>query len=111
MNTIFSEKGVDERVIAEAEDDSAWDEPIFVKRQRPFFLSTVGPSEIERSDDILNGNAVFRGTRVPVSTMIENLEAGVSLNEFLDNFPTVKREQAIQILEFFKNSLTQLKAA
>jgi uncharacterized protein (DUF433 family) len=111
MNTIFSEKEIDERVIADADDDSAWDEPIFVKRQRPFLLSVAGPSQIERNQDILNGNAVFRGTRVPVSAMIENLEAGVSLDEFLVNFPTVKREQAIEILEFFKNSLTQLKAA
>lgn len=111
MSTTLSEKEIDGRVVAEAEDDSAWEQPIFVKRKRPFFLSVVQPAGIERDDKVLNGNAVFRGTRVPVSAMIDNLEAGVSLDEFLENFPTVKREQAIEILEFFKNSLTQLKAA
>lgn len=109
MSTEAKEKEIDARVIAEADDDSAWEPPIAVKRRRPFFLSFWGPVEIERNDEVHNGDAVFRGTSVPVATMIENLEAGVSLDDFLDNFPTVKREQAIEILEFFKNSLELLK--
>ena len=59
--------------------------------------------------EILSGTPVFVGTRVPVSALLANLEVGVSLDEFLENFPTVKREQAVQVLELFKKSLVQLK--
>ncbi len=50
--------------------------------------------------EIVSGAPVFRGTRVPVEALISNLEAGLTLDEFLDNFPTVAREQALRILEF-----------
>jgi uncharacterized protein (DUF433 family) len=50
--------------------------------------------------DILGGTPVFRGTRVPVDALLSNLEAGVSLNEFLENFPSVSREQALEVIEF-----------
>jgi uncharacterized protein (DUF433 family) len=53
--------------------------------------------------DILSGAPVFRGTRVPIDALINNLEAGLTLDEFLDNFPTVTREQALQVLEFSKS--------
>lgn len=58
--------------------------------------------------DILGRVPVFRGTRVPVEALISNLEAGLSLDEFLDNFPTVTREQGLQVLEFSKNTLLRL---
>jgi uncharacterized protein (DUF433 family) len=45
---------------------------------------------------------------VPVEALIGNLEAGLSLDEFLDNFPTVTREQALQVLKFSKNTLSRL---
>jgi uncharacterized protein (DUF433 family) len=48
--------------------------------------------------DILSGQTVFAGTRVPVETLFDHLEAGIPLNEFLDNFPTVSREQAVGLL-------------
>jgi uncharacterized protein (DUF433 family) len=51
--------------------------------------------------EILSGTTVFRGTRVPVAALLDNLAAGLTLDEFLDNFPTVTREQAVQVLEFF----------
>ena len=51
---------------------------------------------------VLSGAPVFRGTRVPVDALISNLEAGLTLDEFLENFPTVTREQALQVLEFSK---------
>ena len=54
---------------------------------------------------IVSGAPVFRGTRVPVAALIDNLEAGLSLDEFLDNFPTVKREQALRVLEFSKSTI------
>ena len=56
----------------------------------------------------LSGTPVFTRTRVPVESLISNLEAGLTLDEFLDNFPTVKREQALQVLEFSKATLLKL---
>jgi uncharacterized protein (DUF433 family) len=70
---------------------------------------TVSNNVIERRKDILGGTPVFKGTRVPVSTYIEYLEAGHSLNEFLEDFPTVTKQQAIQVLERFKDQLLQLQ--
>jgi uncharacterized protein (DUF433 family) len=55
---------------------------------------------ITSNPEILSGETVFIGTRVPVAALLDNIEAGLTLDEFLDNFPTVKREQAIQVLEF-----------
>jgi uncharacterized protein (DUF433 family) len=47
----------------------------------------------------MGGRPVFRGTRVPVQTLMEYLEAGDSIDEFLEGFPTVTREQVISFLE------------
>jgi uncharacterized protein (DUF433 family) len=54
---------------------------------------------ITSTPDILGGTPVFRGTRVPVETLIEYLEGGQTIDEFLDGFPTVTREQVIAFLE------------
>ncbi|MCI0475285.1 MAG: DUF433 domain-containing protein [Anaerolineales bacterium] len=62
---------------------------------------------IERNSDILGGTPVFRGTRVPVQTLIDYLEGGHSLEEFLDDFPTVDRAQAINALEWMKQVLLE----
>jgi uncharacterized protein (DUF433 family) len=62
-------------------------------------------------NEILSGTPVFAGTRVPVSALLDNLEAGISLDEVLDNFPTVRREQAISVLEHFKSTLNDIKQA
>jgi uncharacterized protein (DUF433 family) len=59
--------------------------------------------------EIVGGTPVFRGTRVPVDALISNLEAGLTLDEFLDNFPTVSREHALQVLEFSKTTLLKLR--
>jgi uncharacterized protein (DUF433 family) len=59
--------------------------------------------------EIVSGSPVFRGTRVPVEALISNLEDGLSLDEFLNNFPTVTREQAVQVLEFSKSTLLKLR--
>ena len=61
---------------------------------------------ISRSPNILSGTPVFAGTRVPVQTIIDYLAGGHSLNEFLDDFPTVQREQALDLLEQIKQKLT-----
>ena len=58
--------------------------------------------------EILGGTPVFRGTRIPVDALLNNLEAGVSMDEFLENFPSVTREQAVQVLEFSRSTLHQL---
>jgi len=59
--------------------------------------------------EIVSGAPVFRGTRVPVEAFITNLEAGLTLNEFLENFPTVTREQALQVLEFSRTTILKLR--
>ena len=56
-------------------------------------------SVIEKSREILGGTPVFRGTRVPARTLMDYLEAGDSLKDFLADFPTVSEEQAKQALE------------
>ncbi|HSQ52690.1 MAG TPA: DUF433 domain-containing protein [Nitrospiraceae bacterium] len=58
--------------------------------------------------EIVSGTPVFKGTRVPVEALLTNLEAGLSLDEFLENFPTVTRQQAIQVLEFSRSTLLKL---
>lgn len=60
---------------------------------------------IERTSDILGGTPVFAGTRVPVRTLIDYLEAGQSVDEFLEDFPTVGRDRAMGVLELFKQVL------
>ncbi len=54
---------------------------------------------ISVDNDILGGQPVFAGTRVPVETLFDHLEAGVTLDAFLDDFPSVTKEQAIGVLE------------
>ena len=56
--------------------------------------------------EILGGTPVFIGTRVPVQTLFDYVEGGNDLAEFLDDFPTVSREQAIQLLETAKKWVT-----
>ncbi len=60
---------------------------------------------VERSEDKVSGAWVFVGTRVPVRTLFENLESGATIDEFLDWFPGVAREQVISVLEFTEESL------
>lgn len=61
-------------------------------------------SLIQRDDDILGGTPVFAGTRVPVQTLFDYIEEGDSLNEFLDDFPSVTRDHAVRVLEKMKES-------
>jgi len=50
----------------------------------------------------MSGAPCFLGTRVPVNSLFTNLESGLSLNEYLECFPDVKREQAVAVLEYAK---------
>ena len=54
---------------------------------------------ITRDLEVLGGTAVFRGTRVPFQNLLDYLEAGQSLDQFLDDFPTVSRQTVVQVLE------------
>ncbi len=54
---------------------------------------------VSRSPEVMSGAAVFHGTRVPVQTLLDYLEAGESIDDFLEGFPTVTREQVIAFLE------------
>ena len=66
---------------------------------------------VEATPDVMSGAPVFRGTRVPVQTLLDHLEAGETLDAFLADFPTVRREQAIQFLELAgKAALAPLSA-
>jgi uncharacterized protein (DUF433 family) len=60
---------------------------------------------VSSSPDVLSGTPVFVGTRVPVQSLIDDLEAGESIDDFLDGFPTVTREQVIAFLEEAKNRM------
>lgn len=58
---------------------------------------------IIRDPDLLGGTPVFRGTRVPFQALLDYLEGGQTLDEFLEDFPTVTREAAVQALEHAKS--------
>lgn len=49
--------------------------------------------------EILGGTPVFKGTRVPIESLFDNLEAGMSLDEFIDEFPSVTKQQAVDLLD------------
>lgn len=63
-----------------------------------------------RSPDVMGGTPVFSGTRVPVQTLLDYLEAGESIDEFLAGFPSVTRQQVIEFLEAAKDSLVESAA-
>lgn len=71
-------------------------------------ISTRPNKVISRNKDILGGTPVFNGTRVPVKTLWDYLKAGDSLEVFLDDFPSVKREQAIALIERAQNRLSRV---
>jgi len=62
-------------------------------------------SVVSVSLEVMSGTPVFRGTRVPVKNLLDYLAAGDSLDEFLDQFPTVKREQAVALIEVAEDLL------
>lgn len=63
------------------------------------------------NNDIQDGQPVFTGTRVPVETLFDHLEAGISLDTFLNDFPSVTKEQAINTLEAANKILTSKNLA
>ena len=70
------------------------------------------PREVVHSDpEIMGGTPVFVGTRVPVQSLFDYLEAGDSIEEFLEAFPTVSRDQAIAALEIAREAVTAVAVA
>jgi uncharacterized protein (DUF433 family) len=69
----------------------------------PSCMKTTLPIEVDA--EIMSGTPVFRGTRVPVQSLFEYLEDNISLDEFLECFPTVRREDVVAVLEHSKAEL------
>ena len=66
-------------------------------------LSEAVPISIDKN--VMSGIPVFRGTRVPIRTLFDYIADGNNLNDFLDSFPTVRREQVVRLLDFVTNGL------
>ena len=66
-----------------------------------------GPINID--PEIMRGTPVFTGTRVPIQALFDYIETGETLDEFLENFPSVKKEHAIRVLEMARKTLTTEK--
>lgn len=65
---------------------------------------------IERNPDVMGGTPVFRGTRVPVQTLLDYLEAGESIDDFLGGFPSVTQKHVVAFLEQPKDRLIETVA-
>lgn len=68
-------------------------------KQQEDLMPSPGESVIVQDPEILSGEPVFRGTRVPFQTLLDYLEGGETLDEFLEQYPGVSRENAIAALE------------
>jgi uncharacterized protein (DUF433 family) len=71
------------------------------------FVPDTGSGVIIKDPDILGGTPVFKGTRVPFQALLDYVEGGETLDEFLDDFPTVTRAAAIAALEYAKTLLIE----
>src|SRR5436189_415031 len=89
-----------------SEDENMRHEGLRVLREAQFcglryngnMYATLETSVVSRSPDVMSGAAVFVGTRVPAQSLLDYLAGGHSLEEFLEDFPTVGREQAVALL-------------
>ena len=72
---------------------------IILRRLASCSILTSVSSVVSQDPEILGGEPVFAGTRVPVKSLFDHLEAGDSIEQFLEGFPSVKREQVIALLE------------
>jgi uncharacterized protein (DUF433 family) len=77
-----------------------------LKKRKERTITTMQLDQIvHRDPDILSGIPVFLGTRVPIRTLFDYLEGGDTLDEFLRQFPSVRREQAIALLDLARESV------
>ena len=65
---------------------------------------------INRSEDILGGTPVFAGTRVPIASLLQHIKAGETLDDFLEGFPTVTKEQVVAFLEEAEEQIVKMVA-
>jgi uncharacterized protein (DUF433 family) len=70
----------------------------------------MGSPIVSRNPDVMGGASVFRGTRVPVQTLLDYLQAGESIDDFLAGFPSVTRDQVVSFLKTAKDSLLETTA-
>ena len=70
-------------------------------------VASVTQSVISSSPEVMGGEVVFTGTRVPVQTLLEYLEGGQSIDDFLEGFPSVTKAQIVAFLEDAKNRLVE----
>lgn len=80
---------------------------IAVPGRRGGYAATMSQPIISRAPDVMGGAAVFHGTRVPIQTLLDYLEAGESIDDFLAGFPSVTREQVIAFLEEAKDRMVE----
>lgn len=78
---------------------------IWVKRQAAWYHAGMSKEVITSSPDVMGGTPVFAGTRVPVATLFDYLEDGESIDDFLEGFPGVTRDQVVAVLEEAKANL------
>jgi uncharacterized protein (DUF433 family) len=99
--------GVEELGALDAEAEVAGWRLTFLSVAAGSVVYLHGMSKVfEIDSEILGGTPVFSGTRVPIESLFDHLEEGVSLHEFVDDFPTVTREQAVEVLEMAGHVLT-----
>jgi uncharacterized protein (DUF433 family) len=65
---------------------------------------------VTSSKEVMGGTPVFSGTRVPIQTLIDFLKAGDSIDDFLEGFPTVTREQVLEFLEVAEQQMEKIAA-
>src|SRR5207248_1944158 len=81
----------------------------FVSHRNGRIIASMVRKLITVDPQIHGGMPVFRGTRVPVKNLFDYLEAGESLDQFLDDFPTVAREVAVAVLEQAREAVTRMR--
>ena len=75
------------------------------------YIGDMAGGPIQRSKEVLGGTPVFSGTRVPVQSLLDYIEDGMSIDDFLGDFPTTKRQQVIAVLEAMKEALVGRQSA
>ena len=79
--------------------------------RRPFrYHASMKEPIITASPDVMGGTPVFANTRVPVQTLLDYLKAGESIDDFLEGFPTVTREQVVAFLEEAEEQIVKMVA-
>jgi len=84
---------------------------VLVRRRLPVPEATMDKPLVSRDPEIMSGALCFTGTRVPVKNLFDYLEGSSSLEEFLEDFPSISRERAVAVLEAARTSLAEDAAA